>query len=172
MNADSVVIADILRPRGNRGELLAFSQTDVPGRIEALKKATLRLADGSETPVDIDAAWPHKDLWVLKFAGVDSISAAERFRGAELRVPLTDRGTLPEGEYFQSDLIGCAVVEKLSGNTLGAITGWQQYGGAPLMEIQFEGRQVLIPFVPSICRDVDVAGRRITIELPQGLLEL
>ncbi len=42
------MIAEILRPRGNRGELLAISQTDVPGRIESLKSGTVRLADGSD----------------------------------------------------------------------------------------------------------------------------
>jgi ribosomal 30S subunit maturation factor RimM len=50
--------------------------------------------------------------------------------------------------------------------------GWQQYGGPPLMELTVEGREVLIPFVSSICRRVDLAARNITVDLPEGLLDL
>ena len=64
---------------------------------------------GRDVPIEIAEAWPHKGDWVLKFAGVNSIDAAERFRRADLWVPLPDRGTLPEGEFFQADLIGCTV---------------------------------------------------------------
>jgi len=169
---DTVVVADLLRPRGNRGELLAVSQTDVPDRLPTLKAALVRLADGSELPVAIESAWPHKEHWVLKFAGIDSISDADRFRGSELRVRLEERGRLADGEYFQSDLIGCAVVDKASGRSLGTVRGWQQFGGPPLMELQMEGREVLVPFVPPICQEVDVAGKKIVVDLPEGLLEL
>ena len=172
MDAEAVVVADILRPRGNRGELLAASQTDVPGRLETLRSAEARLTTGERLQVEIESAWPYKDFWVLKFAGIDSIDAAERFRGAELCVPRAQRGRLPEGEYFQSDLIGCTVVEKHSGEPLGTVEGWQQYAGPPLMEIKVNGREVLIPFVPSICQEVDLAGRKIVVDMPEGLLEV
>lgn len=172
MDAEGVVVADILRPRGNRGEVLAVSETDVPGRLEDLKSAEARLSTGQRIPVEIESAWPLKDLWVLKFAGIDSIDAAERFRGAELCIPRSQRGCLPEGEYFQWDLIGCTVVEKHTGEPLGMVERWQQYGGPPLMELRVNGREVLIPFVPSICQEVDLAGRKIVVALPEGLLEL
>jgi 16S rRNA processing protein RimM len=172
MDGERVVVAEVLRPRGNRGEVLAKSQSDVPGRLENLKRAVARLADGSEIPIEITEAWPHRGDWVLKFAGVDSISAAERFRKADLWLSLPDRGTLPEGEFFQADLIGCAIMDAATNKCLGAVAGWQQYGGPPLMEVSVEGREVLIPFVSSICRHVDLAARTITVELPEGLLDL
>jgi 16S rRNA processing protein RimM len=172
MDLERVVVAEILRPRGNRGEVLARSQTDVPGRLENLKSAVARLADGSDLPIEIADVWPHKDDWVLKFAGVDSIEAAERFRRADLWVSLPNRGKLPEGEFFQSDLIGCAVTDAETGKYLGSVTGWQQFGGAPLMEVVVDGREALIPFVNSICRRVDLAARTITVDLPEGLLDL
>jgi 16S rRNA processing protein RimM len=172
MDLERVVIAEILRPRGNRGEVLAKSQTDVSGRFENLRHAVARLADGSDVPVEIAAAWTHKGDWVLKFAGIDSIDAAERFRRADLWVSLPNRGTLPEGEFFQADLIGCMVTEAATGKHLGVVAGWQQYGGPPLMEVSVDGREVLIPFVGPICRHIDLTARTITVELPEGLLDL
>lgn len=171
MDRDRVVLADILRPRGIRGELVARSQTDVPGRLECLERAHVRFANGRDAEVELSEAWAHKGDWVLKFQGVNTIEDAERYAGAELWVPLSERANLPEGEYFQADLIGCLVINQ-SGETLGTIHGWQEYGGPPLMEVRGQGREILIPFVKGIYRNVDLKERRVTVELPDGLLDL
>ena len=171
MNLDNVVVAEILRPRGNRGEVVARSQTDVPGRLESLKSAYTRLTDGSDTRVEITAAWPHKNEWVLKFEGVDSIDAAERFRGADLWVPPAERGALAPGEFFQSDLIGCQVVDTATGQAIGFVTGWQQHGGPPLMEVAADKRELLIPFLAPLC-SVNLDERSIRVDVPEGLLDL
>ena len=172
MDRERVVIAEILRPRGNRGELLVISQTDVPGRIEGLRFGQVRLSDGSDVQVEIEEAWQHKGNWVLKFAGVDSISAADRFRGSDLWIPFDSRGKLQDGEYFRSDLVGCSVIDALDGSILGIVGGWQQYGGPLLLEVSIAGREVLIPFVEPICSKVNLEGRTIVVELPEGLVQL
>ena len=172
-----MVVAAILRPRGNRGEVLVKSQTDVPGRLPELKRAQARLANGVDVPVEITEAWIHAGDWVLKFAGVDSIAQAEPFRGADVWIPAQERGTLPEGEFFESDLLGCVLVDAATGAELGKLEGWQASAdrlqvGPPLMQSTIEGREVLIPFVPAICREIDLAARAIRVELPKGLLDL
>jgi 16S rRNA processing protein RimM len=172
MDSERVVIAEIMRPRGNRGELTVRSQTDVPGRLESLKRMQVKLADGSDVEVEIEQAWEHKGDWVLKFAGVDSIDAADRFKGADIWVSRSERANLPEGDFFQSDLLGCAVIDANTGRRLGSVQGWQRYGRPPLLEVSVEGREVLVPFVDAICRKVDMEARAITVELPDGLLDL
>lgn len=166
-----VVLAEILRPRGNQGEVLARSQTDIPGRIEKLRSASAELADGSDVRIEIASIWRHRDHWVLKFSGIDSIDAAERFRGADLWVPPSERGEPEEGEFFRSDLIGCNVIDCVTGEHLGAVTGWQDYGCTPLMEIGASGHVMLVPFVRTMCK-VDLAARVIRVKLPEGLREL
>lgn len=167
-----MVIAEILRERGNRGEVLVTSLSDVPGRIENLKKATVRLPDGTDVQVEIEKAWIHGEHWVLKFAAVDSISDAQRFRSSELWVPQEERGTLPVGEYFQSDLLGCVLRDERTGLDIGKIRGFQKYGGPLLLELDVEGREVLVPFVPEICPKVDLQAKTIGAILPDGLLDL
>ena len=170
MERERVVVAEILRARGNRGEVLARSQSDIPGRLEKLKTARVHLANGADERVELEAAWPHKGDWVLKFAGVDSIHAAQKFRGADLWVPASERGTLGEGEFFQSDLVGCHVQDR-TGRVLGCITGWQEYGGPPLMEVEADGQTVLIPFSRAFC-DVRLDEGMIAVDVPDGLLDL
>lgn len=157
--------------------MLVKSQTDVPGRLEELKLAQALLADGADVLVEIDEAWVHGGDWVLKFRGVDSISEAERFRGADVWIPAQERGRLPHGQFFETDLIGCVLVDAATGSQLGRLESWQSGAdrmqlGPPLMQLTVNGREVLIPFVPAICREVDLTARTIRVELPAGLLDL
>jgi 16S rRNA processing protein RimM len=171
VDRERVVIAELFRARGIRGELIARSQTDIPGRLQNLKRARVRLADGTDVTVEIEEAWDHKGDWVLKFVGVDTMDAADVFRGADLWVPPEERGELPKGGIFQSDLLGCRVVDKTSGKELGVVGGFQEHGGPVLMEMTLDGREVLIPFVEQLC-DVDLPARLIRVNLPDGLLDL
>lgn len=172
MDANRIVIADIVRARGVRGEVVARSQTDVPDRFRNLQKAQIRSKEGSDFAVELENAWEHKGDWILKFRGIDSMEAAEQLRGAELWVPVEERGQLTEGEYFQSDLIGFHIIDKNTGENLGVVEGWQQYGGPPLLQIKREQGQALIPFVSAICQDIDLPARLVRVVLPEGLLDL
>ena len=166
------MVAEIVRPRGNRGEVLARSQTDIPGRLETLKQAQVHLPDGSDIAVEIEQAWPHAEHWVLKFAGCDSITDAERFKGSDLWVGREERGSLPEGEYFRSDLVGCTVHDLATGKDIGTVEGFEQYGGPMMLAVSAGAREVLIPFVPEICQRVDIERKVIAAAVPDGLLDL
>ncbi len=171
-----MVLAEIFRPRGVRGELIARSLTDIEGRLESLKQVNVQLANGTDRAVELESVWEHKGDWVLKFVGVDSMDAADEFRGADLWLPASQRASLPDGDYYQSDLIGCQVVDRNNGQSVGVVQGWQQYGGPPLMEVKLSavnsnGREVLIPFVASECQ-VDLGAKAIRLSLPDGILDL
>ena len=76
---------------------------------------------------------------------------------------------LDPGEFFQSDLIGCEVVDRRSGESLGRVSAWQDGGGAGLLEL---AGGLLIPFARSICVEIDPARRRIAVDLPEGLTDV
>ena len=160
-------IASLVKPRGNKGELTAVSLSSKPERFAHLSKVHL-FGEGSEYAVE--RVWDHEGALIFKFAGVDSINDAEKLRGAEVRVPLEERVALDEGEYFQSDLIGCEVRDLATNRLIGKVTGWQEYGGPSLLDVD-EGR-ILIPFVKAICPDIDPAARVIRVQLPEGLEQL
>lgn len=164
---DWVSVAVLGRPRGNRGELTAESLSSRPERFARLKDVRL-VGDGSA--YQVEEVWEHAGALVFKFRGVDSISDAEKLRGAEVQVPGSERVELEPGEYFHSDLIGCEVRDRLSGRVIGRVTNFEEYGGPPLIEI--DGGRMLIPFVKAICVDIRPPEKLIQVDLPEGLEDL
>jgi 16S rRNA processing protein RimM len=160
-------VAILTRPRGNRGELTAVSLSSKPERFADLRSVHLF---GNGDAFEVERVWDHDGTIVFKFRGIDSISAAEALRGAEVRVPKSQRVGLQAGEYFHSDLVGCAVRERVSDRLIGYVTGWEEYGGSALLEVD-DGR-LLIPFVKAICVDIRPAERLVRVDLPEGLESL
>jgi 16S rRNA processing protein RimM len=171
--AEGIVIARIARPWGNRGEVTADILTDFPERFADVSAVTLRRgAEGR--PESLEGHWFHKGRVVLKFAGVDSISDAEPLAGFDVVVPEEELHDLPEGEdvYYDFDLVGCTVATA-AGDPVGEVDGVVRTGGGSLLSVRRRGGgEALIPFVDEICVDVDTEARRITVELPEGLLDL
>jgi 16S rRNA processing protein RimM len=110
----------------------------------------------------------HGDQLILKFKGVDTISDAEKLAGADVAIPFEQRAALIDDEVYQSDLIGCEVVDT-TGRPLGTVTDFEETGGTPLLQV---GPDLLIPFAKSICVTIDPANKRIVVHLPDGLLDL
>jgi 16S rRNA processing protein RimM len=168
-DSDWVTVAVLGRTRGIRGEITAVPLSGKPERFECLREAHLYTALGALQPVEVESSWFHDRTLILKFRGIDTISDAQPLAGAEVRVPLSERAPLDAGEFFQSDLIGCEVVERRSGESLGRVAAWQDGGGAGLLELD-DG--LLIPFARAICVEIDPARRRIAVDLPEGLKDV
>ncbi len=171
-----VAVALLLRVWGNGGELSAVPLSSHPERFQDLREVYLfgaEAAPGEAVPYEVESVWQHGPRLIFKFRGVDSIGDAERLRGAEVRVRFEDRAPLPPDEYYHSDLLGCEVVDRPTGEKLGTVLGWQDYGGTGLLEVGRPGQEepLLVPFARSICVEIDVKGRRIAVELPEGLRE-
>jgi len=169
--ADSgwVTVAVLGKARGIRGEVTAIPLSGKPERFQSLRQAHLYTSSGALQPVEVESSWFHDRTLILKFRGIETISEAEPLLGAELRVPLSQRVPLDEGEFFQSDLIGCEVVDRRSGESLGRVAAWQDAGGAGLLEL---AGGLLIPFARAICVEIDPARRRIGVDLPEGLKDV
>jgi len=163
-----VTVARLGKTRGNRGEITALALSDRPERYQALGQVYL-CGTGAPLSRQVERTWFHNGTLIFKFQGVDTISEAELLAGMEVRIPLAERTELEPGEFFQSDLVGCEVVDRKSGARLGRVEAWQDGGGGGLLVV--EGG-LLIPFARSICVEIDVQARRIVVELPEGLREL
>ncbi|MBX9601809.1 MAG: ribosome maturation factor RimM [Bryobacteraceae bacterium] len=167
---DWVAIAELVRPRGTRGELVGEPLSDHPERFSALRRVFLNAA-GARREVAVLETWWHDRRLVFRFDGIDSIAEAEKWRGALVEVPAGERWPLPAGRYYHSDLIGCRV--ERAGVAIGVVTDVEEPGAQSLLSVRLaDGRQASVPLVPAVCPEVDIAGRRIVIDPPEGLLDL
>ena len=164
--ADWIAVPLLGKTRGIRGEITALALSPKPERFEGLEEVFLF---GNGERLEVENTWFHQGTLIFKFRGVDTISDAERLYGAEVRLPIERRIPLEPGEFFQSDLLGCDIVDRRSGQSLGRVSAWQDGGGSGLLVV---GDGLLIPFVRAICVEIDTAGRRIAVDLPEGLKDL
>jgi 16S rRNA processing protein RimM len=111
------------------------------------------------------------DRWVVAVAGVEGIEAADALRGAELRVEASALKVLGAETYYLHDLEGCRV-RTVAGEDLGDVRRVDMTVGTPVLVVEREGREVLVPLAEAICRKVDVRAKRIVVDPPEGLLEL
>jgi 16S rRNA processing protein RimM len=165
-----VAIAKIVKPRGLRGEVLADVLTDFPERFERLETVIALFADRTRKDLKIEDLWFQKDRIVLRFAGFDSIDAAEELRNVELCIPESESVSLAEGEFFDWELEGCDV-ETLDGKPVGIVQNIMRTGGTEILVVKGSGKEYLIPFAETICTEVDIAKKVIRVDPPEGLLE-
>ena len=187
-------VARIIRPRGNKGEVLAELFTDFPARLSSRLQIFLRQAQNEPRAIGLQNFWVdrnHPEHGIFHFEGCSSIDAAEKFRGFDVLIPLADRVKLPAGKYFVSDLIGCSVFDnlmaeaklsspacameeapRLVGTVQDVYFPGEGTAGTPLLQVQTAAGELLVPLAEDICRSIDVAARRIDVTLPEGLSEL
>lgn len=167
-----VALAKIFKPRGNRGEVAARDLCEDPDRFNEDAVISLLYPSGRREEKTIEEAWYHQGRLILKFAGVETITDAENLRGCEVQIPYEDLGPPPEGEHYDIDLIGCEVIAADTGRVIGKVEELLESGGQPLLEVRQDEKEILIPYTPEICLNVDVEAKRIAVRLPEGLEEL
>lgn len=166
-----IAIARILRTRGNRGEVLAELHTDFPTRFSLLKRVWLEFPDGNLRSFEIEHCWTHNGRQVLKFAKIDSISEAEALVGTWVEIEADQAVPIPNGTYWDYDLIGCTVRDK-DGTSLGLVREVMHIAGNAQLVVQAERGEFFVPVVAAICKEVSISRKEIVVDLPEGLLDL
>jgi 16S rRNA processing protein RimM len=194
-----VTLARLLRPQGRRGELLADLLTDSPEQLSSASGVYL-VAANAEVPASdasriiIESQWlptgKNAGRIVLKLAGCDSITEAERFAHMKLMIPAAERPALDEDTFYVSDLIGSTLFDRDQpiGEVVDVEFATSPDGrtrladAAPLLCVQLAGsaentgsaddiEPLLIPFVRAQLLSVDIEARKIVMELPSGLVD-
>lgn len=187
-------VARIVKPRGNKGEVIAELLTDFAARFSYLKQMYLRKDRGQPQACALQNFWidrNHPGMGVFHFAGCATISDAEDLRGYDVLLPIEERVALPAGQYFVTDLIGCTVFSieaaetKLSspacameeaprvvGTVRDVFFPGEGVPGTPLLQLDTSHGELLVPLAEDICVRIDVTARRIEVRLPEGLDEL
>ena len=125
----------------------------------------------TERQAEIDFFRRQHGHCVVKFRGIETISEAEKYVGAEIKIPVTDLPAPKEGWYYTFQLKGCGVFTA-DGEYIGTITDVLDGGGTQILKVDRENEETLIPFAQSYLRNIDLDRRRVEVDLPEGLRDL
>lgn len=175
-----VVVGRVGRPHGTGGELTVEVRTDDPEARYADGAVLHRAGGKPPRPLDLPALvvaghrWhlvSGRDTLLLTLQGIADRAGAESLRDTLLLVdPSGDPELADEDEFYDHQLLGLAA-ELPDGTRIGTVTDVLHPPGADLLAVRrLEGEEVLLPFVRAVVPTVDVAGRRLVVTPPPGLL--
>jgi 16S rRNA processing protein RimM len=186
-----LVVGQIGKPHGIRGEVLVTVRTDDPeARFAAGSAFTTevprdrRVSTGPASPSAPGARYQvpeklvleslrwHQGRVIAQFEGVYDRNVAEELRGVLLQVDSSEVAPPDDPDEFHDyQLVGLRV-ESVDGTALGTVARIDHTSAADLIVVDMGGRTALIPFVSQIVPAVDLAGGRVVVDPPEGLLDL
>jgi 16S rRNA processing protein RimM len=161
-------IGEVVGTHGIAGEMRVQPWCD---SAAAFCKLSVLYADAAGKTQFAVKSRPHKNIVLMKAAGVDTVQEAATWRGRRLFAARADM-TLPDGRYFICDLIGCAVSDADTGEVYGHITAVSNNGAGDIYHMQkADGTLVLIPAIPAIVVAVDTDAESVRIRPMKGLFD-
>ncbi|WP_127531863.1 ribosome maturation factor RimM [Paenibacillus kobensis] len=169
-------VGKLVNTHGIRGEVKVWPHTDFPD-VRFAKGSMLTLFDeekGGRLEVEVVSARLQKNVYIVKLKGFDNINDIEKYKGWTLKVSEDDLVDLAEDEYYYHEIIGCTVVTD-EGEELGTVTEILSPGANDVWVVKGKGgngrpKEILLPVIDDVLRNVDVAGKTITVHLLEGLI--
>lgn len=154
---NDLIVGEILKPQGIRGELKVKPFTDTAEDFRAFRRIFL---DGAE--YKILSVRVGDGAVYLGLRGVPDRNAAELLRGKLLTLPREDAPALEEGRYYIADLLG-AVVSDEAGEEIGILSDVRQ-AATDIYTVKSGEKEIMFPAVRGVIVKIDVEGKRITVD--------
>lgn len=168
-----VVIGRIAKAHGIRGEVVVDPRTDAPeARFAHDAVLAGRARDGGTRPLTVVDARAHGARLLVRFAEAADRTAAEQLRGTVLLAEASELPPLDDPDEFYDHQLEGLRAERVDGGGVGVVRGVVHAPAGELLAVDVAGREVLVPFVSAIVPEVDLAGGRIVIDPPEGLLDV
>ncbi|MCU0588439.1 MAG: ribosome maturation factor RimM [Syntrophobacteraceae bacterium] len=167
-----VVVGKVGAAHGVHGALKILAQGESFGTLEPGDKVYWKPEGAGDQvrELTLEAIQPHGRTWLVRFREIHDRESARAMAGREILLPELMLPPLEDGEYYHYQLVGLSV-ETMDGNRVGAVAGIIETGSHDVYVIRDGEREVLVPAIDDVIREVDLAGRRMVIDPPEGLLE-
>lgn len=161
-----LVIGEITKPHGVRGEVRVFVHSDDPQRFKRL--STVYIGEDDPQPIQVEKARLQNGMAIVKFAGVDTREVAETLRGQLLQVAMDEAIPLQDNEYFLFQLLDLAVVTD-EGQELGQLVEIIETGANNVFLVQSEHGEILVPDIPDVIQSIDFEQGKVIVKLLPGM---
>ena len=169
-----VVVGRVTGAHGVLGGVQVRTFGEAPDNLMRASVVTLAESEDDAGAVDMEVAGvePGRPGEVrIMFHGVGAREQALVLRGQLVMMDAAQIAPLPEGEYYEYELVGCRV-EREDGSEIGTVREVWSTGAADVLVVEDEaGQQNLIPTADDFLRAVDLDARRIVVEVIPGLLD-
>lgn len=168
-----LAVGRLRKPHGLKGEMVIFPLTSTPETVFTAGQELWRLdLTGAiiGEPVRIERSRAFHREWLLKFRGHEARDELDSWRGLFLGVPEGQLEPPAEGEVYLHELVGFAVAQE-DGTALGLVSNMFELASGLMLEVQGPKREFLLPFKKEFIRQIDRATRRLTVAVPDELLE-
>jgi 16S rRNA processing protein RimM len=162
---NDVLIGEVLRPRGIRGELKIYPITNDPARFLKLQEVILKKGK-IRKKIQIIKTRVHRNFVFLTLEGIESEDQAKKYLGWQVVIDRSKVPHLKEGWYY-FELEGMQVYEE--GVLLGTLSQVLETGANDVYLVKGDKGEICIPALKSVVLHVDVEGRRMEVKLPPGL---
>ena len=155
----------ITSTHGIKGEMKIYPYTDDVNNILKLKKIHINSKDYTVSSIKF-----HKNMFVAKLKGIDTIEQAEKFRNCIIQRELDENEVLEEDTYYIKDLVGCTIFLE-DGTEFGKLIDVFQTGANDVYVVKtVDNHEVLIPAIKDVVKDINIKTKKIVIELMEGLI--
>ena len=168
---DCFYLGKIAKKFSFKGEVLAYLDTDEPELYQNMESVFVEL-DNNLIPFFIEQSAIHKnDFLRIKFEDVDDEIAADELLGAGIYLPLKMLPKLTGNKFYFHEVIGFNVEDKRLG-VVGRIVSINDSAAQPLFEVMNGDKEMLIPMIDQFLVEIDSKGKRVVMDLPEGLIEM
>lgn len=170
MPSPYLVLGRVVNAWGLKGDVKVRPHADSIEIVAGAAEVCLRRAGGDVALYAVERVQPAGSAWILQLGGVETKEQAERLVGCELLIPRSAAPTLPEGRYYQADLIGLRVVTE-EGRELGRIAEILETGANDVYVVHGEHGECLLPATREVVRKVDLAQEIMLVRPLEGMIE-
>ncbi len=167
---DLIAVGEIIKAQGIRGELKVIPLTDNLKRFGEIRRIYFKAQEGLRE-YKLVGYRPFREYVLLKFDGINDLTAAEGLGRGLIYIPRSERPLLPVGRYYLDEIEGLNVLTS-AGEKLGTIIEIYATGSNDVYCVQrASGKQILIPALKSVIQKIDLEQGTMVVDLPPGLLE-
>lgn len=162
-------VGQIVNTFGIKGFVKIYPYVDDIKRFDKLKNVYVKISKELKM-LEIEEVKYQKNMVLVKFKGIETVEEAQKLRNCYVEIDRKDAIPLDEDTYFIADLIGLEVYSD-EGNLLGKVDDIFNTGSNDIYVVKDEiGKQILLPAIKDVIKDVNITEKKITVHLLEGLV--
>tara|TARA_Y100000589_G_C27180513_1_gene640534 strand:+ start:339 stop:908 length:570 start_codon:yes stop_codon:yes gene_type:complete len=168
---DCFQLGKFTKPFRYFGEVILWMDVDDSSPYKDIKVVWIE-EKKSLVPFMINKLKPHKDRFVAKIEGVESEEAAKALCGKDIYLPISELPKLDNKHFYFHEVLGWTVFDLKSGDCLGQITRVIDHCPYPMLEVDNDGVEVILPLPQDFKILVDRDLKILKVEVPEGLIDI